>query len=98
MLLDLKQRVTNAHAGQGELFLRDVEDAVPYNDVGQNAFSILRTDRDKISAWRGVIVLRQANLLSFRQILRRISLALFLAQSRLRFQIRSGGSGTSAAR
>ena len=51
VLLDFfQQRVTNAHARRGELRLRDVEDAVPYNDVGQNASSVLRADGDEIGA------------------------------------------------
>ena len=68
VLLDFQQRVTNAHAGWGEFYLRDVEDAVPYNDVGQNASSVLRADGDEIGAWAAVIVIRQADSLSLGQI------------------------------
>ena len=68
VLLDFQQRVTNAHARRGESRLRDVEDAVPYNDVGQNASSVLRADGDEIGAGGGIIVRLQSDSFPLRQI------------------------------
>ena len=47
---------------------RDVEDAVPYGDGGEDAALFVGADGDEIGAGGGVIIIRQADLFPFGQV------------------------------